>query len=264
MMSFEQLREWQGRDLCDINGEKIGSIDDFYVDTDTQRPEWIIVNTGFLGLRNSFVPAMQAEQRDGCLLVPYEKDMVKDAPNADADGELSDEEEVKLYDHYGLERSEATSDTGYAAGSEGQRDVREERRGDLHARQAQPSDRPAMTRSEESLGVSKVRRPSETVRLKKYVVTEPVQKTIPVQREEVRLEREPIDRENIDEAMEGPEIAEREHDVTLNREEVRIEKDVKPVERVRLEKDVTTEEQRISDEVRKEKIDVDRKEDKAA
>ena len=115
----------------------------------------------------------------------------------------------------------------------------------------------AMTRSEEELHVGTASRERGRVRLRKYVVTEEVQQTVPVRREEVRVEREPIADANIDRAAEGPAISEQEHEVVLHEEEVVIEKRTVPKERVRLAKDVITEEQQVSDEVRKEQIDVD-------
>ena len=114
-----------------------------------------------------------------------------------------------------------------------------------------------MTRSEEELAVGTQRRETGRARLRKYVVTEEVQQTVPVQREEVRIEREPITDANVDAATSGAEISEEEHEVVLHAEEPVAEKRVVPKERVRLDKDVETEERTVSDEVRKEQIDVD-------
>ena len=114
-----------------------------------------------------------------------------------------------------------------------------------------------MTRSEEELAVGTQRRETGRARLRKYVVTEEVQQTVPVQREEVRIEREPITDANVDAATSGAEISEEEHEVVLHAEEPVAEKRVVPKERVRLDKDVETEQRTVSDEVRKEQIDVD-------
>jgi uncharacterized protein (TIGR02271 family) len=89
------------------------------------------------------------------------------------------------------------------------------------------------------------------------VVTEQVQQTVPVQREEVRLEREPITEANADQATAGPEISEEEHEVVLYEEEPVVDKRTVPKERVRLEKDTVTDEREISEEVRKEQIEPD-------
>jgi uncharacterized protein (TIGR02271 family) len=93
--------------------------------------------------------------------------------------------------------------------------------------------------------------------LKKYVVEDQVTRTVPVLREEVRVEREPITDANIGDAMDGPAISEEEHEVVLHEEEVVVEKRAVPKERVRLDKDVHTEEREVSDTLRKEQIEVD-------
>jgi uncharacterized protein (TIGR02271 family) len=94
-------------------------------------------------------------------------------------------------------------------------------------------------------------------RLRKYVVTEEVQQTVPVQREEVRVEREPITDTNVDRALDGPEISEEEHEVVLHEEEPVVEKRVVPKERVRMDTETHTDEAQVSEEVRKEKIEAD-------
>jgi len=92
----------------------------------------------------------------------------------------------------------------------------------------------AMTRSEEELHVDTQRRERGRARLRKYVVTEEVTRTVPIQREEVRIEREPITDANRGDAMRGPEISEDEHEVVLHAEEPIVEKRAVPKERVRL------------------------------
>ena len=95
------------------------------------------------------------------------------------------------------------------------------------------------------------------MRLRKYVVTEHVQTTVPVQREEVRLEREPITDANRDQARPAPEISEEEHEVILHEEEPVVEKRTVPRERVRLGTDTHDDERQVSEEVRKEQIELD-------
>ena len=98
-------------------------------------------------------------------------------------------------------------------------------------------------------------RESGRARLRKYVVTEQVEKTVPVKREKVTLEREPITDANVGDAKDGPSISEEEHEVTLHEEEVVTEKRTVPKERVRMGKETVTEEQAVSEEIRKEQID---------
>ena len=114
-----------------------------------------------------------------------------------------------------------------------------------------------MTRSEEELRVGKAQRERGRARLRKYVVTEQVQQTVPVQREEVRVEREPITDANRDRAAAGPDISEEEHEVVLHEEEVVTEKRAVPKERVRLDTETVTDEQTVSEQVRKEQIDTE-------
>ena len=120
-----------------------------------------------------------------------------------------------------------------------------------------PETDEAMTRSEEELRVGTRPREAGRARLRKYIVSEPVQETVSTQREEVRLEREPITEANVDQATAGPELSEEEHEVTLHREEPVVEKRTVPRERVRLDRDVVSEQQTVSDDVRKEVIESD-------
>jgi uncharacterized protein (TIGR02271 family) len=244
MSRSTDVREWRGRTVVDRDGEKIGKLDEIYVDRETNEPEWALVNTGLLGTKSSFVPLNGAAPAGDDVRVAYAKDQVKDAPSIDADGELSRQEEEGLYRHYDIDYSEHRS----TSGSPGTRSP---------ARGGKPGREDAMTRSEEELRVGTAEREQGRVRLKKHVVTEDVQETVPVRREDVRVEREPITDENVDEAMSGPDIAEGEHEVTLKEEEVVVEKRAVPKERVRLEKDVETDEEQVSEQVRKEKLEVE-------
>jgi uncharacterized protein (TIGR02271 family) len=240
-MKFDQ---WRGEEVIDRDGDKIGTIADVYYDEDTREAEWARVRTGLFGMRETFIPIGAAEDAGDVIRVQFEKGFVKDAPNVESEGELTQAEEARLAEYYGLSYTEQRSSTGLPEGKT--RDAKRSRGDD------------AMTRSEEELRVGKARRPSQLVRLKKHIVTEPKQVTVPVQREEVRVEREPITDANRADAMSGPALRESEHEVTLQEEEVTVDKKVVPKERVRLNKDVSTEHQEVQEEVRKEQIDVER------
>jgi uncharacterized protein (TIGR02271 family) len=304
MPTRDDILSWRGQALVDSEGGKIGSIDEIYVDADTNEPEWALVNTGLFGSKSTFVPLQQAAAEGDVVRVPYDKATIKDAPKIDPDGELSQREEAELYRHYGLEYSETRSDSrlpkgGTAAGgtlgreSAGTpgimgRDVgqttdttdrssremtgttgqefdtsaqvqsdtdveRGEPRRDLSGGQTDD----AMTLSEEQLEVDTRERETGRARLKKYIVTDEVQETVQVRREEPRVEREPITDANVEQATSGPELTEAEHEVALHEEEPVVEKRVVPKQRVRLDKDTTTEEREISEQVRREEVDVD-------
>src|SRR5215207_3359539 len=122
-----QLMRWRGRDLVGSDGSKIGTISDIYLDEDTGQPEWLAVKTGLFGSRVSFVPLTGATARGDDLTCRWTKEQVKDAPNAEADGRLSQAEEAALYRHYGMGYSESRSDSGLPEGG-GQQTGRTEAR----------------------------------------------------------------------------------------------------------------------------------------
>jgi uncharacterized protein (TIGR02271 family) len=250
----EAVASWRGSNAVDNDGDKIGTIEEIYMDAETGKPEWLAVTTGLFGSKVSFIPLAEASESGGEVRVPYDKQQVKDAPNAEADGELSQEEEAALYRHYGLDYSEARSDSGLPGGRGGRRRSDREPVG---RDTSGPTTDDAMTRSEEELRVGKDSRERGRARLRKYVVTEQVEKTVPVQREEVRLEREPITDANVGDATDGPAISEEEHEVTLHEEEVVTEKRAVPKERVRMDKQTVTEDQTVSEQVRKEQIEAE-------
>jgi uncharacterized protein (TIGR02271 family) len=251
----DRILQMRGEDLYGAEGEKLGSIQEIYLDTETDEPEWALVTTGLFGSKSTFVPLRDATESDGTLTVPFDKATVKDAPKMDPDGQLSQSEEAELYRYYGLNYTESRSGSGLP---EGGTQGRADRDVDVDVeRTGTATGDDAMTRSEEELRVGTTARETGRARLKKYVVTEDVQQTVPVRREDVRVEREPVTEENADEAMSGPEISEAEHEVTLKQEEPVVEKRTVPKERVRLEKDVETEEQQVSEQVRKEQLEVE-------
>src|SRR5918912_3853834 len=247
MTQMTHAYEWHGRDLVDRHGDKVGTVEELYVDELTDEPEWAAVRADLLGQKLSFVPIQDAEPSGGQVRLPVDKDQVKDAPRIEPEEELTPHEEATLYAHYGMTYLERGSD----------RRRQEAPRAPVGHEQSVRASDDAMTRSEEELRVGAARRERGRARLRKYVVTEHVQKTVPVRREEIRVEREPITDDNVDKATEGPAISEEEHEVVLHEEEVVAEKRAVPKERVRLDKETVTDERQVSEEVRKERIDVD-------
>jgi uncharacterized protein (TIGR02271 family) len=240
--TIEDARTWRGHDAVGPDANKLGTIEDIYLDQETGEPEWVALKTGMFGGKLSFAPLSQARQDGDTIVLPYEKDQIKNAPRVEADGALSQEEEAQLYRHYGLDYGESRSDTG-------QEPVGDDVSG--------PTTDDAMTRSEEELRVGTTRREAGRARLRKYVVTEEETVTVPVQREEVRVEREPITDANIDDATDGPAISDEEHEVVLHEDEPVVETRAVPKERVRMDKDTVTDQETVTEQVRKERIDVD-------
>lgn len=101
--TLDNPNELDGLDVYDVDGEKIGGVDEVYLDDRTGRPEWVTVKTGLLGIREHFVPLAGAEREGRMLHVPYTKDLVRDAPRPDdADEHLDAAQESALYTYYGL------------------------------------------------------------------------------------------------------------------------------------------------------------------
>jgi uncharacterized protein (TIGR02271 family) len=263
--SIETVQSWQGRTMVDPAGDKLGTIDAIYLDDETGQPEWATVTSGLFTAKTAFVPLAQAQDTGDSVQVPYDKDQVKNAPTMEADGQLSQDDEAELYRHYGLDYSEHRSGSGLPAGT-GQAIDPHDRDRDGVSDDVQdtavgrdtsgPTTDDAMTRSEEELQVGTQTRERGRARLRKYVTTETQQVTVPVQREEVRVEREPIIDANLGAATSGPAISEEEHEVTLREEEVVVGKRAVPKERVRLDTETITDERQVSGEVRKEQIEV--------
>ena len=151
---------WRGRTVVDRDGEKIGKLEQVYLD-DADPPGWGAVHTGLFGLKRTFVPLYEASEGDDRVMLPYTRDHVGDAPSADPDVHLDPEDEERLYRHYELGETAAPA---------------RERSGE-------------MLRSEEEPVVTDTHRvPRERVRIKKVLVTDHVTKTIPVKREKLALE----------------------------------------------------------------------------
>lgn len=114
-----------GRKAFDRNGAKIGTIDEVYLDDATGAPEWAAIRTGLFS-RDAFVPLEPSELiDDGTLHVPFDRALIKDAPDFGVGRHLSPEQELQLYRHYGLDltppRSAQTpqdTDFGHIAGQD--------------------------------------------------------------------------------------------------------------------------------------------------
>ncbi len=246
--------DWIGADVVDRDGDKIGTLDTVYMDRATGQPEWLAVTTGMFGRNQTFVPVAGVTHLESDLQAPYEKAFVKNAPNIDPDaGQISEAEEAELYRYYQREDYQAWSDDDRDAADWDQYETKGGAGYDVSG----PETDSAMTRSEEEVAVGTRNVEAGRVRLRKYVVTENVTTTVPVRKEKVRVEREPITDANVGAAMDGPEISDEEHEVVLNEEEVVVDKKVVPKERVRAEKDVEVEDRAVTEQVRKEQIEVD-------
>lgn len=238
------------------DGTKLGKIESIYLDDETNRPEWAAVSTGMFGGHVSLVPLRQGQWGDDTLRVPFDKEQLKNAPHHDPAARISVSEEHELCRHYGIDHGRTGDDRaqGHVPGDTGDTGT-EVAGGGLPDRTSGGAD-PAMTRSEERLRVGTETHEVGKARLRKHIVTENVSTTVPVRREEVVVEREPITEANRDQAMAGDDLTEDEHEVVLHEEQVVTAKDTVPVERVRLGTETVTEHEQVDETVRKEHIDL--------
>lgn len=295
------------------DGDKIGKVEQVFLDDNTEEVTFVTVNTGLFGAKESFVPVDGAQQDGDRFVLPYTKDVVKDAPNVDADQHLSPAEEEEIYRYYKMNYSGAGTDdrdrdltdrdrtAGVAdrddryaedtdrnavpasgtAGTAGfpendgypgtdrdatdrnstagiadvDHDIRDR---DLDADRDRDLDRTdradnGVVRHEEQLHVGKEQRETGRARLRKYVVTDHETVDVPLEREEVRVERTPLN----DTETTGGTIGEEDVDVTLHEERPVVAKETVGVEKVGLEKDTVSDTERVDADVRKEQVDVE-------
>jgi uncharacterized protein (TIGR02271 family) len=269
MSTAQELERAIGKDVYDVEGNKVGTAANLYASDLSGEPEWVTVKTGLFGNKESFVPLTGAHtERDG-LHVGARKDTIKDAPRIDDQGHLSEAEAAELYRHYNLKsampgqpRSGQSQPGRYddAAAGRGmpgngtRRPGTTEQGMDGRGRDGRGVDRQdSMVRSEEQLRAGTETVETGRVRLHKHVVTEEQQVTVPVSHEEVHVTREPI----ADGEARGGDIQEDEREVVLHEERPVVAKETVPVERVGLDTQTVRDEQQVSDTVRKEQIEVE-------
>jgi uncharacterized protein (TIGR02271 family) len=239
--------------------EKLGSVNAVYLDTESGRPEWVAVVSGLFGTRISLVPLAQAEFVGADLRLPYDREQLKTAPHHDPGRELSPSDEAELFRHYGvphgsesgMSQSSGITDEAQTTETSRAESIDADHHGDYGARADD-----TMTRSEERLRAGTRTRETGRVRLRKHVVTEHQQVTVPVSHEEVVVEREPVGRASAAGDV-APTISDEEREVVLHEERPVVEKEAEVVERLRLGTRTVTGEETVSGEVRKEEIEVD-------
>lgn len=250
--------------IYDKDGDKVGKVDQVYISEKTDEPRWVSVKTSLLGSSKSLVPLAGAKHAGDRLDVTVSKSAIKDAPHLDSDGRTSEAEEVALLRHYGFtednsgwnqygKHAKTAKDAG-APTSGGQAANGADQRQTAGRRAAADAhDADSLVRSEERLNVGTEREVTGRARLRKYVVTEEQTVTVPVTHEEVEVVREPI----TDATSQHASIGEQDAEVTLHADRVVASKETVPVERVGLEVNEVTDQEQVSDTVRKERIETD-------
>jgi len=241
MSTRQELEMALGKEVYDAEGQKVGTAAQLYASDQTGQPEWLTVKTGMFGTKESFVPLMGAHAEQDGLHVGALKDAIKDAPRIDDNGHLTEAEVAELYRHYNLQ----SAPSGRHAGGRNA-DGRD-------AMERDASGQESMVRSEERLHAGTETVETGRVRLRKHVVTEEQQVTVPVSHEEVRVTREPV----AEGELRSGSIQEDEQEVVLHEERPVVAKETVAVERVGLETETVREEQQVRDTVRKEQIEID-------
>ncbi|MCW2636667.1 MAG: PRC-barrel protein [Blastococcus sp.] len=285
MLSERELSAAVGTTAYDGSGDKIGTVEHFFVDDRTGAPTWVAVTTGLFGTRHSVVPAVDASFDDGGLRLPVSVDAVKSAPHVAGD-HLDPGEEAELRRHYGLDAgTSAVADVHAGVPAEAPTEEMRVVQPPVPVPPAGtggPADG-AMTRSEERLRVGTERVATTRARLVKYVVTEEVQITVPIRREEIRVEQVPLDAvddvgpgESLLSAEDrsagwadggtdgmagggagGPTSGELPDEIILHTERPVVTVEVVPTERVRLRTEVVQGQETITEQVQREQIVVD-------
>lgn len=281
----------------DNNGEKLGDVNEVFVDDQSGQPTFVEVNHGLFGMNSSPVPLRGHDFSGDDLKLGFSKDRIKDAPEFDSDKPLTPEAQSDIFKHYGLESAHDVTDYK-DSNLDSKRDVQagadkdhnltagagaagagvagahaDEKKADTHTTDAAATERKAgvaddaaaartnndgeLIRSEEQLNVNKERVATGEARLRKYVVTDTETVEVPVEREEVRVERTPInaeDAKNYNGAISGDS---EEASVTLHEERVNVNKETVPVEKINLKKDTVRDTETHTEELRKEQIDTD-------
>ena len=268
MTAAHNPESYLGRTAVDSEGGKIGSVGQVYLNDQTGQPDWVTVNTGLFGTKENFVPLEGSTFTGDDLVLPFGKDVVKDAPHVGDASHLDVDEQESLYSYYhqyiGAGRTGQSVGAAQTSGTrvaDTQRTETVQGTGNVHQTEGYDTSGPttdeAMTRSEEHLNVGTQRVEAGRARLRKFVVTEQQTVNVPVSHEEVTIEREPITEANRGAALDGPAISEEEHEVVLHADQPVVTTEAVPVERVRLGTETVTENQSVTGEVRKEQVEVD-------
>ena len=267
--------QYQGYEVYDRNGDKIGKVDDLFVDENDQ-PEYIGVKMGFLGTRSTLIPweIASVDENDRRIEVSADKAQAKEGPAFDDDEDITPDYEQQVYSHYGLQRTHSERG-GYgeyygdeADGSSGEvgpgMRMGDTETGEFreHGREQEGVNQPGddlededelrVQRSEEELRAGTREREAGRLNVRKRVRTDREQVRVPVKHEEVNVERVPVNEEGT-----GAEIGDDEVSVPVVEEEVVTEKRAVVKEELKIRKDVVEDEEVVEEDIRKEEVDVD-------
>ncbi len=125
MADKDETTAWTGHDLYDEDGDKIGTVEDVRYGDITMGLKWLVVKSGLLGTKQILVPAAEVRHEGERLVVSYDKDFVKHAPQATHDDYVLEEEERAVCAYYGFDyaRSVSQGEDGCVEGDEEKADA---------------------------------------------------------------------------------------------------------------------------------------------
>jgi uncharacterized protein (TIGR02271 family) len=272
---FTALEErFAGYEVYDHSGQKIGKVDDHFVD-EQDNPEYIGVKMGFLGTHSTLIPMdiAQVDDASSRITVSADKQTVKDGPTFDDDREITPEYEDQVRSYYGLDSVTSTGERGaygaYSGSESGAvgpgmamgdtesgefrgHGLDEEGVSDQSESDLEDEDELRVQRSEEELRAGTREREAGALNVRKRVVSERERMEVPTRREEVSVDRVPVEGEASEAQIGDDEVS-----IPVTEEEVVVEKRPVAREEVRIRKDVVEDTEVVEEDVRKEEVDVD-------
>jgi PRC-barrel domain len=115
---IEDISSLPGKKVVDHESNPIGEIQEIYAQDGEDDASWVVIEAkfGMFFKRKAFIPLSRLKWEGDDIQIPYGKSHIEHCPEIDADGEISKEDERKLRDHYGLDRSDQeliTDNTSY-------------------------------------------------------------------------------------------------------------------------------------------------------
>ena len=250
-----------GYTVYDQSYEKIGKVDDLFVDENDQ-PEYIGVKMGLLGMSSTLIPMDLVRVNDQRQLVEVsaDKDYVKDGPTFDDDREITPEFEQRVYSYYGLQRADSAAGRGDYGSYYGEENTGAAGLDTATGTGGELRDRPGsglegelrVQRAEEELRAGTREREAGRVNVRKRVRTDREHIEVPTRHEEVSVERVPVEGGATEAQIGDDEVS-----IPVTEEEVVVEKRPVVKKEIRVSKDVVEDTEVVEEDVRREEVEVD-------
>jgi uncharacterized protein (TIGR02271 family) len=247
----EVAHRFAGYTVYDQDHEKIGNVDDLFLD-ESDQPEYIGVKMGFLGTRTTLIPFQMARLNDArqIIEVAADKETLKNGPTFDDDREITPEFENEVYSYYGLQRPSTIEQSGIHGAYYAEQST--QTTGVADPTDVSYEDEVRVQRIEEELRVGTRERKAGSIRVRKRVRTDREHIEVPTRHEEVTVERVPVEGEASETQIGDEEVV-----VPVTEEEVIVHKRPVLKEEVRIRKDVVEETEVVEEEVRREEVEVE-------